>query len=195
MKLKKKIKGKISLSFEFGLPKELKIVKFSVEKVWSEMKEHLPFTLWILKRIVVPLVPLLIIANFFLKVEILPVIFVAIIPFLYGSFLPDFDSLMKYSKKENSSLTNKIILLLLGPIYIYYFIFEKSKPIHTNKKKEFHSLKYLFYYFLFLFMLSFLIYSTNNLYKHVIFSVLGSLGYLIHLVIDKKLSNRNLYKY
>ena len=185
--MKRKIKGRINLSFEFKFPKEFKTLKFSFEKVWSEVKEHLPFTLWVFKRIIVPLVPILIIANFFLKVEILPVVLVGIIPFLYGSFLPDFDILMKYSDKQNSPLSRKIFLLLLGPIYIYYFVFEKTKPIYTNKEKEFHSLKYLALYFLFLFLLSFLIFSMNDLYKHVVFSILGSLGYFTHLLIDRRI--------
>jgi len=184
---KKKIRGRINLAFEFGLPKELKIFRVSVEKIWSEMKEHLPFTLWILKRIIIPLVPVLIIANFVLKVELLPVVLISIVPFLYGSFLPDFDIMMEYSDKENSPLSRKLFLLLLGPIYIYYFVFEKSKPIYTNVKREFHSIKYLVAYFLFLFAISLFVFSFDSLYKHFVFSLLGSLGYAIHLFIDKKL--------
>jgi len=183
---KKKIKGKLNISFELELPRELKFLKFSFEKLWSEIKEHLPFTLWIFKRILVPLIPFLVLVNFVFKIEILPVILITTIPFVYGSFLPDFDSLMKYSKEKNSSPFSKIFLLLFGPIYIYYFVFEKSKPIYTNKKKEFHSLKYFTYYFLFLFLVSFLIFSPNDLYKHFIFSFLGCLGFLLHLLIDKK---------
>jgi len=184
--MKKKIKGKINLSFEFRLPKGFRILKVSIEKVWSEMKEHLPFTLWIFKRILLPLVPILIIANFFLRVEILPVVLMSIVPFLYGSFLPDFDTLMKQSKTKNSPLSRKLFLLFLGPLYIYYFVFEKAKPIYSDKEKEFHSLKYLLLYFLFLFALSFLIFSLNDLYKHFVFSTLGSLGYVIHLLIDRR---------
>jgi hypothetical protein len=44
--MKKKIKGKINFSFELRLPRELKTIKLSFQKIWSEMKEHLPFTLW-----------------------------------------------------------------------------------------------------------------------------------------------------
>jgi hypothetical protein len=190
--MKKKIKGKINLSFEFELPKELKILSVSIEKVWSEMKEHIPFAFWIFKRIIIPTIPILIIANFLLKVELLPIILVSIIPFLYGNFLPDFDSLMKYSKTKSSSLSRKLFLLLFGPVYIYYFVFEKSEQIYTKKKKEFHSLKYLLLYFLFLFVLSFLIFSSDDLYKHIVFSVLGSLGYAIHLFIDGRLFPRKM---
>jgi len=65
--MKKKIKGKINFSFEFSLPRELKTIKLSFQKFWSEMKEHLPFTLWIFKKIVIPVLPFLIVANFLLK--------------------------------------------------------------------------------------------------------------------------------
>jgi hypothetical protein len=32
-----------------------------------------------------------------------------------------------------------------------------------------------------------LFFSSNDLYKHFVFSFIGSLGYLSHLLIDKKL--------
>jgi cytochrome c biogenesis factor len=185
--MKKKIKGKINFSFELRLPRELKTIKLSFQKIWSEMKEHLPFTLWIFKKIVIPILPFLIVANFLLKVELLPVVIISFIPLVYGNFLPDFDILMKYSRKKNSPFFNKIFLFLFAPLYLYYFVFEKSKPIYTNKKKEFHSSRYLLLYFLFLFCLSFLIFSYQDVYKHFIFSIIGSLGYLTHLLIDKKL--------
>lgn len=186
--MKKKIRGKIKLSFELGMPKELKMIKFSFEKVLEEMKEHLPFMLWILKRLIIPLIPLLIIANFFLKLEIIPVIIIAIAPFIYGNFVPDFDSLMKLSKHKNSPISNKLFLLLFSPIYIYYFVFENSKSVFTTKEKEFHSIKYLLAYSMFLFFMSFLVFSYNDIYKHFIFSFFGSLGYMTHLLIDKKLN-------
>jgi hypothetical protein len=99
------------------------------------MKEHLPFTLWIFKKIVIPVLPFLIVANFLLKVELLPVVIISFIPLVYGNFLPDFDILMKYSREKNSPFFNKIFLFLFAPLYLYYFVFEKSKPIYTNKKK------------------------------------------------------------
>ena len=184
--MKKKIKGKINFSFELRLPRELKTIKLSFQKIWSEMKEHLPFTLWIFKKIVIPVLPFLIVANFLLKVELLPAVIISFIPLVYGNFLPDFDILMKYSRKKNSPFFNKIFLFLFAPLYLYYFVFENSKPIYTSKKKEFHSLKYLLLYFFFLFGISFLIFSYQDVYKHFIFSVIGSLGYLAHLLIDKK---------
>jgi hypothetical protein len=184
--VKKKIKGKVDFSFEFYLSKELKTVKLSFQKIWSEMKEHLPFTLWIFKKIVIPILPFLIAANFLLKVEVLPAVIISFIPFVYGNFLPDFDILMKYSRKKNSPIFNKIFLFLFAPLYLYYFVFENSKPIYTNKKKEFHSLRYFLLFFFFLFAISFLIFSYQDFYKHLVFSTVGSLSYLIHLLIDKK---------
>lgn len=160
--------------------------KFSIEKIWSEMKEHTPSTILILKRVLVPLIPVLIIINFIFKLEIIPVLLLGFLPFLYGSFLPDFDSLMKFSKSKNSPLLYKSALLLFGILYIYYFVFGKTKLIYSNKKKEFHSFKYALYYLAFLFVFSFLIFSIDNLYKHIIFSILGFFGYSIHLLIDRK---------
>jgi hypothetical protein len=184
--MKKKIKGKLNFSFELTLPKELKTIKLSFQKIWSEMKEHLPFTLWIFKKIVIPILPFLIIANFLFKVELLPALMISFIPLVYGNFLPDFDILMKPSRKKNSPIFNKLFLFFFAPLYIYYFVLENSKPIYTNKKKEFHSLRYFLLYFFFLFAISFLIFSYQDVYKHVIFSTIGSSGYLIHLLIDKK---------
>jgi len=185
--MKKKIKGKINFSFEFGLPRELKIIKLDFQKIWSEMKEHLPFTFWIFKKIIVPILPFLIIANFLLQVELLPAVIISFVPLVYGNFLPDFDILMKCSKQKNSQIFNKIFLFFFAPLYIYYFVFENSKPIYTTKKKEFHSLRYFLLYFFFLFGISFLIFSYQDIYKQFIFSIIGSSGYFAHLLIDKKL--------
>jgi len=189
--MKKKIKGKINFSFEINLPRELKTIKLSFQKIWSEVKEHLPFTLWIFKKIVIPILPFLIAANFLLKVELLPAVIISFIPLVYGNFLPDFDILMKYSRKKNSSFFSKIFLFLFAPLYLYYFVFENSKPIYTNKKKEFHSLRYFLLYFFFLLGISFLIFSYQDVYKHFIFSTIGSFGYLAHLLIDKNLMKKS----
>ncbi len=182
---KKHIKGKVSFILKF--PRHLPFLKLSFKKLNDELKEHVPFVLWLIKRIIIPILPLLVLINIFLRIELVPAFLLGLIPFIYGNFAPDFDILMKYSEKKNSPTYKKLFILYLGPLYLYYYIFEFSRPVYTNVKREFHSMKYAAYYFLFVFLIGLLIFNPAEIYKTLIFSFLGIAGYLVHLLIDKKL--------
>ena len=186
MNKRKNLKGKIYFSLTF--PSNLRYLKLSVKKLDAELKEHVPFILWLIKRVIIPILPPLVIINLFLGIELIPAVLLGIIPFIYGNFAPDFDVLMKFSMRKNSPTYKKLFVLFLGPIYLYYYIFEFSRPIYTNKRREFHTLRYAIYYFIFLFFLGLLIFNFMEIYKTFIFSFLGLTGYLIHLAIDKKLA-------
>lgn len=157
-------------------------------KVESEFKEHAALMRWVFLRILVPLAVFYVLAGVLLfEVYMVGSLFLGSLFFVYSNFLPDLDSLMIPTKKRklSSRWFEKYSLLLFAPIFVYYAASGQAKPIYSTTPKEFHRIKALAIYAIFLFALGFLFW--RNPLQHTILPIFGGLGYATHLAVDKML--------
>ena len=173
-KIKKHIKRYIS-----DLTPE-KIVQI-FEKLWGEAEEHFGFIVWTIKRIILPLAIFYILFGLFNGVNVLGSLALSFFVFLYSSFLPDLDLALMNKKGKTPERHDKILLLWLGPLYLLY-LFEKKKWLSTPRR-EFHRLKALIGYSIFLAVIGILFYFDSPI-KILVLVSFGAIGYAAHLAVD-----------
>ena len=152
------------------------------EKLWGEAEEHLEFVAWAIGRIILPLAVFYVIFGLFSGVNVLGSLALSFFVFLYSSFLPDLDLALMNKKGKTPEMHDKILLLWLGPLYLLY-LFEKKKRLST-RSREFHRLKALIGYGIFLTLIGILFYFDSPIKIFVLISF-GVIGYGSHLAIDR----------
>lgn len=159
-------------------------VAHSFEKFSGEVSEHGQMLKWVASRILLPFSIFYIIIGFWLKQNIFDSLFLGLIIFIYSNFLPDLDSLIRVTKHKNklSAWYDKYILLFFAPVFIYYAVSGRAKPIYSLRQKEFHTLKAFAAYMGFIIIVS-AIFWGNNL-ERIAFLLFTALGYTTHLVVD-----------
>lgn len=151
------------------------------EKLFGEAEEHFGFIVWTVKRIILPLAIFYIILGLFNEVNILGSLALSFFVFLYSSFLPDLDLVLMNKKGKTPKWHDKIALLWLGPLYLLY-IFDKKKWLSTPSR-EFHNLKALISYGIFLAVVGILFYFDSPI-KILVLVSFGAIGYAAHLAVD-----------
>ena len=157
-------------------------------KVIAEASEHAAFYRWVIFRILVPLSVFYFVAGLFLGEYVGGTIIFSFFVFLYGAFLPDFDSFISSNSKvvqmgRPARKNEKYLVLLLAPFYLYYALSERIRPIHCSEPKPFHNRKALLVFGLFLFFFGLALYASP--FKAFFLAVFGSIGYATHLFVDK----------
>src|SRR3989344_2504119 len=148
-----------------------------LEKFQEEMKEHFSFTLWMVKRFIVPLAIFYVVGGMFLHKNVFCSLFISLIIFLYSNIIPDIDLLIKKSDREHDSpWYEKYFLLFFAPLIVYYILDGRAHPIHDKEYRPFHNLKTVLIYAVFLFILGNIFWSEPL--KILMLPVFGSLGFL-----------------
>lgn len=161
-----------------------RLVNATFEKFEAELKEHGKLMKWIFKRVLIPLSILYIVFGLLIQKNVLDSLFLGFLVFIYSGFVPDLDSLLVVAtkKRKETDILEKLGLLFLGPIFVYYAVSGESKPIHAKKPKEFHSIFYLIIYILFLLVIGIIFY--GNILERLSLPLFGGLGYATHLALD-----------
>lgn len=157
-------------------------------KVIGEVSEHTAFYKWVVVRILAPLSVFYFVAGLFLGEYVVGTIIFSLFVFLYGAFLPDFDSFISSNSKvvqmgRPARKHEKYLVLLLAPFYLYYVLSERIRPIHCSSQKPFHNKKALLVFGLFLFLLGIALYASP--FNAFFLAAFGSIGYATHLFVDK----------
>lgn len=162
-----------------------KLVKKTFRKLESEVMEHNTLMKWVALRVLLPLIVFYVVVELlFFNTYIIGSIFLGALFFVYSNFLPDLDSLITVTTRAPpSSLSEKYALLFFAPVLVYYAVSGEAKPIYSRKPKEFHSVKALIAYTIFLLVLGFLFWPNSPL-RMTMLPLFGGLGYLAHLVVD-----------
>jgi hypothetical protein len=160
------------------------LINATFEKFEAELNEHGKLMKWVAKHILIPLAIIYLILGFIIQKRVVDSLFLGFLIFIYSGFVPDLDSLLIVAKNklEKPDVIEKLALLLLGPVFVYYAISGEAKPIHAKKKKEFHSVEYLAIYCLFLLIIGMVFY--GNLLEIISLPIFGGLGYATHLTLD-----------
>jgi len=158
----------------------------NADKVIEEFSEHFAFVKWSLKRIVLPLAVFYIVAGFFFQEHVLGALVTALLVFFYSNFLPDLDAFFRQGQGgKKANWLEKRIALFFAPLAIYYILSEKKRPLELESQKPFHNRRALIEYSIFLFAFGLLIYFSAL--KAFFFALFGFLGFLIHLIVDKRI--------
>lgn len=159
------------------------LVNASFDKFESELKEHGKLMKWTLKHVLLPVAVLYLIVGLIIQKRVVDSLFIGFLLFIYSGFVPDLDSLMVVKKDlKREDWVEKIALLFLGPLLVYYLISGESKPIYVKKTKEFHSVAYLAAYCTFLLAVGLILY--GNALETLSLPLFGGLGYATHLFMD-----------
>jgi len=160
-----------------------------LRKIEDEIKEHFEFLKWAFKRIILPIVFFYVLTGWILNVWVFEALFICTLIFFYSNFLPDIDFLIKKTEtpKKSSKWYKKYLLLFFAPIYVYYVIIGKAKPIYSAEAKLFHRPKIILIYGIFLLMLGFIFWEEKL--KALILPVFGMLGFIFHLMVDGRIKN------
>ncbi len=165
----------------------LKNIPFNAnfKKIEEEVKEHFNLMGLMIKRILLPLISLYIIFGLVFNINIFGSLFVSMIIFLYSNFLPDIDFLIKKTERpiKNSLWYDKYFLLFFAPIAVYYAIIGKAKPIYSLQDRYFHNIRSSIIYAVFLVVVGHIFWDETI--KIIMFVILGTAGYLFHLIIDE----------
>jgi len=159
--------------------------KITFKKFKEEIEEHFSFISWFFNRLLIPATIFYIVLGIVFRINIINSLFFSFLIFIYGNLLPDFDSFFRISNNRKTKQHQKYLLLFFAPFYIYYMIFEKSKPLYSKKPKAFHNIKSMLIYGFFLFVLGFIFY--NNFLEPIWLAFFGMFGYFIHLGIDNRI--------
>lgn len=181
--MKKKIDSKKILEFSKKMIKQLPGF-VTLDKIIDEIYEHFYLVKWAFFRILIPIIVLHFTLNLIVFGQIrLPVTIFSIIFYFYGAFFVDLDSF--FNKKKNSTKATqlqKLAIICLTPIAIYYMLSTKMRPIYLQNK-YFHQKKVLIIFGLFSFVLGYLIFLTPL--DAMAFALAGITGYITHLATDK----------
>ena len=153
----------------------------------NEIKEHFGFVGWMFKRIIIPLMIFYIVTGLILNMHVFCSLFVSLLVFVYSNFLPDIDFLIKATKNKNrdSLWYEKYFLLFFAPVIMYYIIGGRARPLYSTEARCFHNLRTAIIYGVFLFFIG-SIFWTESL-KRVMFPIFGVLGFVFHLMIDRRI--------
>ena len=162
-----------------------RFLRVSFKTLEREIIEHSAFMKWIVRYVLLPVSIFYVILGVFFEVNVLASLFIGFFVFLYSNFLPDFDSLLTPNtepEKTRKSSVEKFGLLFFGPVFVYYLLSGRAQPIYCQRKKEFHSFKYLLAFCVFLFLVGLLFW--GNSVKVLSLPFFGGLGYATHLFVD-----------
>ena len=154
------------------------------DKILQELSEHWGFLQWSFKRIILPIVVFYIIIGLLAGEVVFGALFISLLAFLYANFLPDLDSFFPKEGKK-AGWIKKRLALFFTPVFIYYLLSQKIKPLSLGSEKAFHSRKALLEFSIFLFVFGLLIYLS--ILKAFFLALFGFLGFLTHLLVDKQL--------
>jgi hypothetical protein len=157
------------------------------KKMEGEIKEHFTFVSWMFKRIVLPLIVFYVIVSLMLNINIFGPLFIMLLLFLYSNFLPDTDFLIKKTrdKKKESLWYEKYSLLFFAPVIMYYIIAGRARPLYSTEERCFHNFRTAVIYGIFLFIVGCIFWSETI--KRVMLPLFGVLGFIFHLMVDKRL--------
>ncbi len=154
-------------------------------KIHGELKEHFTFAGWAFKRIIIPLIVFYFVMGFVLDTRIFASLFISLLIFIYSSFLPDVGYIVKKTKdrRKEWKWNEKYALLFFAPVFLYYVIAGRAKPLFSSEDRPYHKFGIAFVYGAFLFVVGMLFW--DELLKAVMLSIFGFLGFAIHLLVDK----------
>jgi len=148
--------------------------------------QHFSNMVWTFQRVILPIILCYLMVGLFIQEPIFGPLVLGLILFVYGNFFPDFDSLFRRRKGQNTKKLNwfkRILLLCFAPIFILMFYKGAWKIPSSETSRIFHNFKSVTMYGLFLFSLGYLIY--NSLIEASTPLIFGLSGYLAHLKVDK----------
>jgi hypothetical protein len=162
------------------------------KKVESEIKEHFNFVGWMFKRIIIPSIVFYVVIGLVLNINVFGSLFISLLVFLYSNFLPDLDFLIKNTKnKSKDSLWyEKYSLLFFAPVIMYYIIAGRAKPLYSIENRPFHNFKTVIVYGIFLFIVGSIFW--DDTIKRLMLPIFGMLGFIFHLMVDRKFNETNL---
>lgn len=155
------------------------------KKMKDEIGEHFGFIGWAFKRIIVPLMVFYLAAGLLLGINTFGSLFVSLLVFLYSNFLPDTDFLIRKSENNESRWHERYSLLFFAPVFIYYVIAGRARPLYAKKVRCFHNPKAMFLYGGFLLIFGLLLWV--DILKSSMLAVFGMLGFAFHLAVDHEL--------
>jgi len=159
-----------------------------IEAIREEMLEHFSFIIWTLKRIILPVSVLYVILGLVSGVNVLGSLIVSLFIFGYSHLLPDVDLLLKplpKGKTVKQRIHDKYLVLWLAPLYIYHNLSENPRPVYSDGTRDFHNVRSLLAYGAFLLLIGTLVY-YDSFIKSLGIVAFGMLGYLTHLIVDRK---------
>jgi len=157
----------------------------NAKKVIEEIAEHFNFLKWAGRRIILPVAVFYVLAGLFFQEHVLGALFTSFLVFLYSNFLPDLDSFFSHAEGKKANAVEKRLVLFFAPVYIYYLLSRKIKPLSLGSSKPFHNKKAMLEFTIFLFVFGAIIYFS--LLKAFFLALFGLLGFLTHLTVDKQL--------
>ncbi|MBI4177615.1 MAG: hypothetical protein HY516_04605 [Candidatus Aenigmarchaeota archaeon] len=112
-------------------------------------------------------------------------LFISLFVFLYSGFLPDIGYLVKKTnnRRKGWTLREKYALLFFAPVFLYYVIAGRARPLFSTEERPYHNFKTAFVYGAFLFAVG--MFFWDELLKAIMLSVFGFLGFSVHLLVDR----------
>lgn len=148
--------------------------------------QHFSFMIWSFQRVILPIILCYLMVGLFIQKAVFGPLVLSLALFVYGNFFPDFDSLFRRRKVQNTKMLNwfrRFLLLCFAPIFILMFYKGVWKIPSSETTMIFHNFKSVTMYGLFLFSLGYLVY--NSLIEASMPLIFGLSGYLAHLKVDK----------
>lgn len=153
-------------------------------KVHDEVKEHYFLIALTWKRVILPLVVFYVVMSFVFDTYIAGSLFLSLLIFIYGNFIPDSDIFIKTTGEEKESLWyEKYFILCFAPVFLYYILKGEASPVYSREQRPFHNLRAVFIWTVFLYIIGSLFW-PDILLKRIMFAVFGSAGFLFHLSVD-----------
>ena len=181
----KKTKRKLSEYWDKILLEKIpSYAKFDL--IEDEVKTHFSFVKWMFKRIVMPLIVFYVVLGLIFNMNVFGSLLVTLIIFIYSNFIPDIDFLITRTKNKNkeSLWYERYFLLFFAPLIVYYILEGRAKPLYSKERKCFHNFKTVVVYGIFLFIVGSILW--DDALKIVMLPVFGMLGFIFHLLVDKK---------
>ena len=166
--------------------------KITYRKIREETTEHASFLSSALKKFVLPLSVCYLFAGFFLGNNVIDSLFLSLLIFVYSHFLPDLLSPFRIrnekEKKKDAGLSKKCALLFFAPLFIFMLLGSGTPIFKTTE--QFHNLKSVGMYSIFLFLLGLVFYGNlpltwGRILEVFSLAIFGSVGYITHLKVDK----------
>ena len=166
--------------------------KITYRKIREETTQHVSFLSSTLKKVVLPLSVCYLFVGFFLGNNVIDSLFLSLLIFVYSHFLPDLLSPFRIrnekEKKKDAGLSKKYALLFFAPLFIFMLLGNGTPIFKTTE--QFHNLKSLGMYSIFLFLLGLVFYGNlpltwGRILEVFSLAIFGSVGYITHLKVDK----------
>ncbi len=153
-----------------------------VRKVASK---HFSYMARTFKMVILPVVFCYLMFGILLQEKVFDSLIFGLELYIYGNFLPDFDTLFTRRRRKRADRLpwfKKCLLLCFAPFCILMFYKGAWKIPSSETSRIFHNFKSVIIYGLFLFSLGFLLY--DNIIETVSPLIFGLSGYLTHLKVD-----------